>query len=151
MIDKAKPVIAYVDGSCQNNPGPGGWGVYLKYGTAEKELFGSHKDTTNNRMEITAAIEALKSLTRPVYVIIHTDSQYVVNAMTKWIYGWKTTNYKNNEVKNSELWKQLDELCQVHTVEWKWVKGHCGNVGNERADLLARKGTILAIKENKNV
>ncbi len=136
-------VHVYTDGGCNPNPGPGGWGVVLIWGSTEKELCGGDLTTTNNRMEMTAAIEALKALTRPVNVQIHTDSQYLRNGITKWIAGWKRNGWRTKAgqpVKNVELWTDLDRLVALHTVTWTWVKGHAGNVGNERADKLATRG-----------
>jgi ribonuclease HI len=136
-------VEIFTDGACKGNPGRGGWGVLLRYGTAEKELFGGEKVTTNNRMELTAAIRALEALKRPSVVKLHTDSKYVIEGIHQWIHGWKRRGWKtaNKEpVKNDDLWKQLDALRSLHTVEWIWVKGHAGHVDNERADALANKG-----------
>ncbi len=136
-------VHVYTDGGCNPNPGPGGWGVVLIWGSTEKELCGGDLETTNNRMEMTAAIEALKALTRPVNVQIHTDSQYLRNGITKWIAGWKRNGWRTKDkqpVKNIELWTELDQLVALHTVTWMWGKGHAGNAGNERADKLATRG-----------
>lgn len=136
-------VVIYADGACKGNPGPGGWGVWLKSGEHEKELFGGDKLTTNNRMELTAPIQALSSLKRHCKVIIHTDSEYVRNGITQWIHNWKLRGWKTADkkpVKNVDLWQQLDAQCQAHEVEWRWVKGHAGDPGNERADGLANRG-----------
>jgi ribonuclease HI len=136
-------VVIYADGACKGNPGPGGWGVVLKSGDVEKELFGGETLTTNNRMELTAVIEALASLKRRCDVIIYTDSVYVKDGITKWIHGWKTRGWMTADkkpVKNVELWKRLDTLNAAHSVQWRWVKGHAGDEGNERADRLANKG-----------
>lgn len=136
-------VHVYTDGGCNPNPGPGGWGVVLIWGSTEKELCGGDLTTINNRMEMTAAIEALKALTRPVHVQIHTDSQYLRNGITKWITGWRRNGWRTKDkqpVKNADLWMELDRLVALHTVTWTWVKGHAGNVGNERADKLAARG-----------
>ena len=137
----------WTDGACSGNPGPGGWGVLLKSGDQEKELFGGEVSTTNNRMELTAAIEALNALTSPSSVTLHTDSTYVKDGLTKWIHGWKKNGWKTaarKPVKNQDLWQALDTACERHDITWKWVKGHAGDAGNERADALARKGTEQA-------
>jgi len=136
-------IYIYTDGACKGNPGRGGWGALLKYSDTEKELCGGEQDTTNNRMEMTAAIKALAQLTRPCEVVLTTDSQYLRQGITQWIInwkkrGWKTANKK--PVKNIDLWKQLDELEQKHQITWNWVKGHSGHPENERADELANKG-----------
>jgi len=136
-------VIIYTDGGCRGNPGPGGWGALLIYNDIEKELYGSQADTTNNRMELQAAIEALQALKRPCQVTLYTDSKYVKDGVTTWIHnwrkrGWKTANKK--PVKNADLWQTLDAAANRHEVEWAWVKGHDGNYGNERADQLANRG-----------
>ena len=136
-------VHIFTDGACKGNPGPGGWGAIMKYGDHVKELNGYSSKTTNNIMEITAVIEALKSLTRPCAIILTTDSNYVKNGITQWIHnwkkkGWKTANKK--PVKNKECWLQLDVEVQRHQIEWKWVKGHSGHPENERADELANIG-----------
>jgi ribonuclease HI len=139
----AKPVEIYTDGACKGNPGPGGWGALLTYGGEERELFGGEAQTTNNRMELTAVIEALGVLKRPSRVVVHTDSQYVQKGITEWIRGWKAKGWKTAAkapVKNVDLWKRLDELAAGHHVEWRWVKGHAGHHGNERADALANRG-----------
>lgn len=136
-------VDIFTDGACSGNPGPGGWGALLRYGTKERELFGGEKDTTNNRMELTAVIRALETLTRPVKVRVHTDSTYVQQGITKWIHGWKKNGWRTSNkepVKNADLWKLLEEAATRHHVEWHWVKGHAGHEGNERADALANKG-----------
>ena len=136
-------VVIYADGACRGNPGPGGWGAWLKSGEHEKEMFGGEKLTTNNRMELTAAIEALASLKQRCAVTIYTDSVYVKDGITKWIHGWKTrgwTTADKKPVKNVELWQRLDVLNALHKVEWRWVKGHAGDPGNERADRLANQG-----------
>jgi ribonuclease HI len=136
-------VTIYTDGACKGNPGPGGWGAWLAYGAHEKELWGGERLTTNNRMELTAVIEALGSLKRPSRVAIYTDSEYVRNGITSWIHGWKVRGWKTADkkpVKNVDLWQRLDALAAQHQVEWHWVRGHTGNPGNERADQLANKG-----------
>lgn len=136
-------VEIYTDGACKGNPGPGGWGVWLRHGDHEKELCGGEPGTTNNRMELTAVIRALEALTRPCHVRLHTDSQYVQKGISEWIHGWKKRGWLTAEkkpVKNDDLWKKLDELAAHHHVEWLWVKGHAGHEGNERADQLANRG-----------
>ncbi|MGH8768749.1 MAG: ribonuclease HI [Burkholderiales bacterium] len=140
-------VDVYTDGACKGNPGAGGWGVWLKWGDHEKELFGGEPETTNNRMELTAVIEALASLKRRCGVRLHTDSQYVHNGISTWIHDWKKRGWRTAErkpVKNVDLWKKLDELVRKHDIEWIWVRGHDGNPGNERADELANKGVASA-------
>jgi ribonuclease HI len=138
-------IIIYTDGACKGNPGPGGWGALLKSGTTEKELFGGERETTNNRMEMTAVIEALKALKRPCQVTLHLDSKYVLQGITEWLPGWKAKGWKTaakQPVKNVDLWQELDALVHTagHQIEWRWVKGHAGDPGNERADALANKG-----------
>ena len=140
-------VIIHTDGACKGNPGPGGWGALLIAGDKRKELFGGEKQTTNNRMEMMAAIEALNALKQPSKVTLHVDSTYVKDGLTKWIKGWKRNGWKTaskQPVKNQDLWQALDEACQRHDITWKWVKGHDGDPGNERADELARMGTVQA-------
>ncbi|WP_067518034.1 ribonuclease HI [Endozoicomonas ascidiicola] len=136
-------VEIFTDGACKGNPGPGGWGVLLRYGDLEKELYGGEPETTNNRMELMAAIEGLKALKRPCSVTLTTDSQYVRKGILEWMKGWKRKNWKNaagQPVKNQDLWKMLDEQNQKHEVEWRWVRGHTGHRENEIADQLACKG-----------
>jgi len=138
-------VVIYTDGACKGNPGPGGWGVYLKSGDHEKELWGGERDTTNNRMELMAVIQALSALKRPCQVSLHLDSEYVRKGITEWIHGWKKKGWvtaAKQPVKNAELWQRLDALVHggPHRIEWHWVKGHAGNAGNERADALANRG-----------
>lgn len=136
-------VEIWTDGACSGNPGPGGWGALLRYGSSEKELFGGEADTTNNRMELTAAIEALNALKKPCKVELTTDSQYVKGGITGWIYGWKKNGWKTaakKPVKNDDLWKALDEAVTRHEVNWHWIKGHAGHAENEKADELARRG-----------
>ena len=138
-----KEVIIYTDGACRGNPGPGGWGALIKFDTAEKEIFGGQNNTTNNQMELSAAIEGLSILKEPCNVELFTDSKYVMDGITQWIQNWKKNNWKTSakkEVKNKELWQQLDQLMSYHQVQWHWVKGHSGDPGNEIADLLANKG-----------
>lgn len=138
-------VIIYTDGACSGNPGPGGWGAVMRFGDVEKELHGGEEDTTNNRMELRAAIEALEALTKPCKVILHTDSKYVKDGITLWIHGWKQKGWKTaakKPVKNQDLWQRLDIAIERHTIDWQWVKGHDGNPDNERADELARLGAI---------
>jgi ribonuclease HI len=135
-------VHIWTDGACSGNPGPGGWGAVLRYGEVEKELSGGETATTNNRMELMAAIQALDALKRASHVKLHTDSKYVMDGVTKWIHGWKKNGWKTADkkpVKNEDLWKRLDAANARHTVEWKWVKGHSDDVMNNRADELARK------------
>jgi ribonuclease HI len=143
---EAPAVEVWTDGACKGNPGPGGWGAYLRYAGHEKELFGGAPATTNNRMELQAVIEALAALTRACRVVVHTDSQYVKNGITEWLpnwvrRGWRTAD--NKPVKNDELWKRLAQEVARHQVQWRWVKGHSGNEGNERADALANRGVEL--------
>ena len=136
-------VVIYTDGACKGNPGPGGWGAWLKSGEHEKELWGGEPLTTNNRMELTAVIEALTALKRRSQVVIYTDSQYVRQGITTWIHGWKARGWKTADkqpVKNVELWQRLDEVSATHDMTWRWVKGHSGDPGNERADRLANRG-----------
>ena len=138
-----KTVSIWTDGACSGNPGPGGWGALLRFGEHEKELSGGEFETTNNRMELLAAIEALNALTQPCVVELYTDSQYVKGGMTGWIEGWKKNGWRTSAkkpVKNAELWQALDEAVSRHTVNWHWVKGHAGHPENERADELARSG-----------
>jgi ribonuclease HI len=136
-------VIIHTDGACSGNPGPGGWGVLLRYGETEKELCGGEPLTTNNRMELMAAIQALEALNRPCRVDLHTDSKYVMTGITEWIRGWKARGWKTADkkpVKNDDLWRRLDEARARHEVTWRWVKGHAGHELNERADALANRG-----------
>ena len=141
-------VEIFTDGACKGNPGLGGWGAILRYGTTEKEIYGASKNTTNNIMELTAVIESLKNLKKPCELIITTDSKYVKNGITEWIHNWKKNGWRTaakKEVKNKELWIELDSLIQIHSITWDWVKGHSGHPENERADLLAN----VAIEELK--
>ena len=138
-----KQVIIYTDGACRGNPGPGGWGALIKFEGVEKEIFGGQANTTNNQMELSAAIEGLSILTEPCNVELFTDSKYVMDGITQWIQNWKKNNWRTaakKDVKNKELWQKLDQLITQHQVQWRWVKGHSGDAGNEAADLLANKG-----------
>jgi ribonuclease HI len=140
---KGSLVEIFTDGACSGNPGPGGWGAILRYGAAEKELCGGEADTTNNRMEMTAAIRALETLKRPSTVRIHTDSNYLKDGITRWIHAWKARGWKTADkkpVKNVDLWQRLEAALEGHQVEWLWVRGHAGHPENERADALARSG-----------
>ncbi|WP_423678850.1 MULTISPECIES: ribonuclease HI [unclassified Undibacterium] len=133
----------YTDGACKGNPGVGGWGALLVAGTKEKELFGGERETTNNRMELMAVIRALGALKRPCHIVLHTDSQYVLKGITEWITGWKAKGWKTASkapVKNVDLWQELDAAQMTHQIEWRWVRGHTGHPGNERADQLANRG-----------
>jgi ribonuclease HI len=141
-------VIIYTDGACSGNPGPGGWGAVLFFGDREKELKGGEGATTNNRMELMAAIAALEALTRPCIVDIHTDSQYVRNGISSWIHNWKRNGWRTADrkpVKNAELWQRLEAALGEHRVKWHWVRGHAGHEHNERADRLAREG-VAAVR-----
>lgn len=138
-----KRVEIYTDGACRGNPGPGGWGVLLRYAGKEKELHGGEFETTNNRMELRAAIEGLQALSEPCTVDLATDSTYVMKGITEWIQNWKRRAWKTaskKPVANADLWQLLDEQNQRHEVHWRWVKGHSGDPGNERADALANRG-----------
>jgi len=142
-------VVIYADGACRGNPGPGGWGAWLKSGEHEKEIFGGDKLTTNNKMDLTAVIQALATLNKPSQVVIYTDSSYVKDGITKWILGWKQRNWTTADkkpVKNIELWQKLDALNAAHAVQWRWVKGHSGDPGNERADRLANQGVDSVLR-----
>jgi ribonuclease HI len=151
MPDRAagEAVDIYTDGACSGNPGPGGWGAVLYYGGHEKDLHGGDAGpTTNNRMELMAAIQALESLNRRVPVRLHTDSTYLRNGVSKWLPRWKQNGWKTAEkkpVKNADLWQRLELAMEHHDIDWRWVKGHAGNVGNERADALANRGMAEAI------
>ncbi|MDG4542529.1 MAG: ribonuclease HI [Rickettsiales bacterium] len=139
-----KKITIYTDGACSGNPGPGGWGALLTYGKHEKEIFGGEKETTNNRMELTAAIKALEAIKTKSEIDLYTDSTYVKDGITKWIHNWKKNGWKTaakKPVKNDDLWQELDKMIAKHDVKWHWVKGHAGHDGNERADMLAVKGT----------
>jgi len=140
----SKPKVEiWTDGACKGNPGVGGWGALLKYGAHKKEMYGGTTETTNNRMELQAVIEALTQLKRPCQVAVHTDSQYVQKGMTEWLPGWKRRGWRTankQPVKNADLWQKLDILSNQHELTWHWVRGHAGDPGNERADALANKG-----------
>ena len=143
MTNEVVDIDIFTDGACRGNPGPGGWGVILRSGSHEKELFGGEQSTTNNRMELRAAIEGLAALKRPSRVTITTDSQYVRQGITQWIEGWKRNRWRTSAkkpVKNQDLWQLLDELTSRHEVTWEWVKGHSGHPDNEHADALANRG-----------
>jgi ribonuclease HI len=143
MTTGNKRVIIHTDGACSGNPGPGGWGAILEFDGHTKELFGGFPDTTNNKMELTAAIEGLRALKSPCTVEIHTDSEYLRNGITKWIHGWRRNGWRTADrkpVKNADLWQALGELIAKHNVSWHWVRGHSGHDLNERADELARQG-----------
>lgn len=147
MSDK---VEIYTDGACQGNPGPGGWGAILRYKGVEKEISGYSEATTNNRMELQAAIESLKTLTKPVIIDLYTDSQYLRDGITKWLPDWKKRGWLSSTkkpVKNKDLWEEIDALSQQHTVSWHWVRGHNGHPENERADALARNAIITATSQ----
>ena len=138
-----KTVIIYTDGACRGNPGPGGWGVLIEYGELSKQLYGGDVSTTNNKMELTAAIMALKEIKEPCKIILYTDSKYVLQGIEEWIHNWKKRGWRGankKQVKNIELWKELDELRDEHNIKWNWVKGHSGDPGNEIADMLANRG-----------
>ncbi|MCE3232772.1 MAG: ribonuclease [Rickettsiaceae bacterium] len=143
-----KKVTIYTDGACSGNPGPGGWGAVLQYGKHEKEIYGGEKETTNNRMELTAAIRAIQAIKEQCQIDIYTDSNYVKDGVTKWMANWKTNGWRTADkkpVKNTDLWQELDIALANHKINWHWVKGHSGHEGNERADKLAVKGAM----ENK--
>ena len=143
-----KSITIYTDGACKGNPGPGGWGALLQFGDRSKELNGGELQTTNNRMELMAVIQALRALNQPCRVALYLDSEYVRKGITEWIHGWKAKGWRTaskQPVKNADLWRELDELVQHagHQIEWRWVKGHAGDPGNERADALANEGVPL--------
>ena len=147
-------VVIYTDGACKGNPGPGGWGVLMRSGSSEKELYGGDPSTTNNRMELMAVIQALQALRRPCAVTLYLDSQYVLKGITEWLPGWKAKGWRTagkTPVKNAELWQQLDALVQGsgHVIDWRWVRGHNGDAGNERADELANLGVEVALGRRK--
>ena len=138
-----KTVIIYTDGACRGNPGPGGWGVLIEYGELSKQLYGGDVSTTNNKMELTAAIMALKEIKESCEIILYTDSKYVLQGIEEWIHNWKKRGWRGankKPVKNIDLWKELDELRDKHNIKWNWVKGHSGDPGNETADMLANRG-----------
>ena len=145
MTEQSNSIVElYTDGACRGNPGPGGWGALIKFNGHEKELWGGEQDTTNNRMELMAAIQGLDFLTRDCQVKLYTDSKYVMQGITEWIHNWKKKGWKTaarKPVKNADLWQLLDKARDRHEIEWIWVKGHSGHDGNERADLLANRGT----------
>ena len=150
MVQNAShQVVIYADGACKGNPGVGGWGALLRFGATEKEIFGGEPVTTNNRMELRGVIEALRLLTRECEVVVYTDSSYVQKGISDWIHGWKRNGWRTSDkkpVKNDDLWRQLDELVAKHQIEFRWVKGHAGNEGNERADVLANRGVVAAAR-----
>ena len=154
MTDQTKPagpVVIYTDGACKGNPGPGGWGALLSAGDTTKEIFGGEMGTTNNRMEIMAVIQALSALKKPCHVILYLDSEYVRKGITEWIHGWKARGWRTAAkapVKNVDLWQRLDALVETagHQIDWRWVRGHAGDPGNERADALANKGVDAALR-----
>jgi ribonuclease HI len=144
-------VVIHTDGACSGNPGPGGWGAVLHYGEKQKELWGGELQTTNNRMELMAAIQALEALNKPCKVELHTDSTYVMKGISEWIHGWKRRGWLTADkkpVKNDDLWKRLDHARLRHQVDWRWVKGHAGHEYNERADALARQGMAETLAAN---
>ncbi len=148
-----KVVIMHTDGACRGNPGPGGWGAILRYGDHVREFQGGEPETTNNRMELTAAIEGLAALTQPCRVELYTDSRYVRDGITVWLPEWRRRNWltrAKKPVKNKDLWTRLADLAERHDVDWRWVKGHAGNPGNERADALANKGLDQAMSREMN-
>lgn len=147
-------VEIYTDGACKGNPGVGGWGAILRFGGKEKELFGGVINTTNNRMEMTAVIEALRTLSRSCDAVVFTDSSYVQKGISEWIHGWKRNGWKTADkkpVKNADLWHTLDELAAGHKIEWRWVRGHAGHPENERADMLANRGVDLVLARSSKV
>jgi ribonuclease HI len=149
---KADAVHAYTDGACSGNPGPGGWGVILRYNGSERELCGGESATTNNRMELLAAIHAIEAMKRPVEIHVHTDSMYLRDGITKWIHNWKARGWRTADrkpVKNIDLWQRLDEALRHHKTHWHWVKAHAGHAENERADALARQGMTPFLYSSK--
>lgn len=145
-------VEIWTDGACKGNPGPGGWGALLRHGRHQKELYGGQAQTTNNRMELTGVIEALKALKRPCQVVVHTDSQYVQKGMGEWLPNWKRRGWRTADkkpVRNADLWQELDALVARHDVQWRWVRGHAGDPGNERADALANQGVRTLAKHTE--
>ena len=149
-----KTVEIATDGACKGNPGPGGWGALIRYGDVEKELSGGEPDTTNNRMELMAAIRALEALKRPCVVVLSTDSNYVRDGITKWIFGWQKNGWKTaakKPVKNADLWQLLLAAIKPHRIEWKWVKGHAGDPDNERADALASDAALAVMRNGADI
>ncbi len=150
MTQESTPEVEiWTDGACKGNPGVGGWGALLKRGSHEKALCGGEPDTTNNRMELTAVIQALRALKRPCSVVLHTDSQYVQKGISQWLASWKARGWKTaakKPVKNEDLWRALEELAALHSIDWRWVKGHDGDPGNEAADALANQGVLTVTK-----
>ncbi len=149
MMEPMSKIEIFTDGACKGNPGPGGWGAWLVAGEHQKELCGGELNTTNNRMELRAVIEALNALKRPSEVVLHTDSQYVQKGISEWIVGWKKRGWRKADkspVLNVDLWQALDEAQLRHTIEWRWVKGHAGHPGNEKADELANRGVEIALR-----
>ncbi len=150
IADDLDVVQIFTDGACKGNPGIGGWGALMQYGGQTRRLSGGVKLTTNNRMELLAVIRALEALTRPCKVRVHTDSKYVQKGISEWIHSWKKQDWRTSgrkQVKNNDLWKQLDQLAQQHLIEWFWVRGHSGHDGNEQADKLANQGAESVVKE----
>lgn len=146
-----KRIEIFTDGACRGNPGPGGWGALLRYGDKLRELKGGEPDTTNNRMEMMAVIQALSALREPCEVVLTTDSQYVLKGITEWLPGWKQRGWKTaskQPVKNEDLWRRLDTLCSQHRIDWRWVKGHSGHAENERVDQLANDSIDALLAEN---
>ena len=151
-MTNVKQVDIFTDGACKGNPGPGGWGALIRYGQHEKEIAGSENDTTNNRMELMAAIKALNILVEPCNVRLYTDSKYVSDGITKWVDGWKRNGWKNaskQPVRNADLWHELIDAASRHEIEWNWVKGHNGHEGNERADILASNAADNALIDDE--
>ncbi|MEC8063259.1 MAG: ribonuclease HI [Pseudomonadota bacterium] len=152
MSDSSDQIVIYTDGACLGNPGPGGWGALLQLGQHEKILQGNEADTTNNRMELQAAISALSALKRPAKVILYTDSKYLKSGMTQWVQGWQQRGWKSanrQPVKNKDLWLQLVALDSQHTISWRWVKGHSGDPLNERVDSIAHEAALAVQKQDK--
>ncbi|MCD8516958.1 MAG: ribonuclease HI [Burkholderiaceae bacterium] len=151
-LGKQPDVEIWTDGACKGNPGVGGWGVLLKRDHHEKTLCGGEPDTTNNRMELTAVIEALNVLKRPCHIILHTDSQYVQKGITEWLPNWKLRGWRTaakQPVKNADLWQKLDDAAARHQIDWRWVRGHDGDPGNERADELANEGVLTVVRSTE--
>ena len=153
MTNTPNELIIYTDGACSGNPGPGGWGVLMQYGSTEKTLKGGELETTNNRMELMAAIQGLEALTRSCKALVYTDSTYVKNGITEWVPNWKANNWRNKAkkpVKNKDLWQRLDEQADKHDLQWSWVKAHVGIEGNQKADQLANQGIDERLTNDKN-